>query len=350
MDLTPTPILLGVLYDFPQGDHGAAFESALRLGLQACTPRSDRPIEFLPEHTRGLPIGSEHELRQGFDNLVGKGALMIVGPSISDNALIAAPLADQHRIAAINYSGGERTRSEWMLHFQLGSLEEEPAFIARRIAELGHTRAAVVFDASPVGQRYMEYFEASRVQHGIEVTARASISPLTEHVDQLLADLARSEPDVLVYLGLGLASRAVAVARVEQSWNVPVIANSALMFGYIRPDWREAFAGWEYVDTISDHNAERATLAASSAASAAGPIGCAAYDIGRLIGTALDNCDHLTRAGVLDALRRVKRLPAATGMPGTLMGFGQYDHAALKGEYLVLREWRDGRTQEVARR
>jgi hypothetical protein len=31
------------------------------------------------------------------------------------------------------------------------------------------------------------------------------------------------------------------------------------------------------------------------------------------------------------------------------MGFGTYDHAALKGEFLVLREWKDGRTVQVAR-
>ena len=29
------------------------------------------------------------------------------------------------------------------------------------------------------------------------------------------------------------------------------------------------------------------------------------------------------------------------------MGFGHYDHAALKGQYLVLREWRDGTTVQV---
>jgi hypothetical protein len=29
------------------------------------------------------------------------------------------------------------------------------------------------------------------------------------------------------------------------------------------------------------------------------------------------------------------------------MGFGTYDHAALKGQYLVLREWRDGKTVQV---
>jgi hypothetical protein len=30
------------------------------------------------------------------------------------------------------------------------------------------------------------------------------------------------------------------------------------------------------------------------------------------------------------------------------MGFGVYEHAALKGPYLVLREWRDGRSVQVA--
>jgi hypothetical protein len=44
----------------------------------------------------------------------------------------------------------------------------------------------------------------------------------------------------------------------------------------------------------------------------------------------------------------VKALPAATGRPGTLMGFGNWDRGALKGEYLVLREWRSGRSVEHA--
>jgi hypothetical protein len=56
---------------------------------------------------------------------------------------------------------------------------------------------------------------------------------------------------------------------------------------------------------------------------------------------------HLTRAGLKDGLERVKRLPAATGMNGTTMGFGNYDHGALKGRYLVLRSWRDGKSVQV---
>jgi len=50
-----------------------------------------------------------------------------------------------------------------------------------------------------------------------------------------------------------------------------------------------------------------------------------------------------------DGLRRAKQLPATSGYDGTLMGFGTMEHAALKGHYLVLREWRDGRSVQIAR-
>lgn len=41
--------------------------------------------------------------------------------------------------------------------------------------------------------------------------------------------------------------------------------------------------------------------------------------------------------------------PATSGYEGTLIGFGVQDHAALKGQFLVLRAWRGGRTVQVDR-
>ena len=343
------PIRIGFLYDFPQGDD--LFAASLRLGLDevAATGRIDREIEFVEEQSRGLPSGSEHAITQSFATLVDAGAVAIIGPSISDNALIAAPLCDAARIPAINYSGGERTRSAWMFHYQVGSLEEEPPVLAQRMAERGLRRAAVVFDQSPVGRRYAECFEAARARLGLEVTGTASISSLAESADELLSRLRDGNPDVLVYLGLGVSSRAVALARLALDWNVPVLANSALMFGYARRDWRDGYAGWEYVDTIADDNVRRAALAELSPRAAGGPIGCAAYDMGRLLGEGIAQADHLTRAGIADGLRSAKQLPATSGYEGTLMGFGTGEHAALKGHYLVLREWRDGHSVQVQR-
>ena len=88
-----------------------------------------------------------------------------------------------------------------------------------------------------------------------------AIDPLLSDAGAVVADIRRGDPDVVVYLGLGAASHAVATAILDAGWDVPVLANSALMFGYVRADWRDAWATWEYVDTIADDNAERERLA-----------------------------------------------------------------------------------------
>ena len=60
-----------------------------------------------------------------------------------------------------------------------------------------------------------------------------------------------------------------------------------------------------------------------------------------------DTASRCPCAGIADGLRRVKLLPATSGHEGTTMGFGVFDHAALKGAYLVLREWRDGHSVQI---
>ena len=206
----------------------------------------------------------------------------------------------------------------------------------------------MIHDHSPVGAAYARYFEDARALEGIETTGVAAISPLSEDLRSVVARLRETGPDALVYLGLGVASRAVAVALADLDWSVPVVANSSLMFGYARPDWRDGWAGWEYLDGVADDNQMRAHLQEKSKRAAGGPIGCAAYDMGRLVGEAIARAGHLTRAGLKEGLERVKQLPATSGVDGTTMGFGNFDHAALKGRYLVLREWRDGKTVQIS--
>ncbi len=340
-------VRIGVLGDYPADDGGAANEIALCLGLEELGPRLDREVELLSCPVAGLPYGSEHEVVRGFHELVDAGALAIVGPAISDNGLIVTPLCDEVGIASINYTGGERTRGHYGFHYQVGSLEEEPAVLATRLLARGLVRPALIHDHSPVGRRYAEGFDEAAASLGLDLTGRIAIAPLTEDVTPALTRLRRGEPDSLVYLGLGVSSRPVALGLAELDWDLPVVANSALMFGYARPEWRDGWAGWEYIDAIADDNEARRALAGRDPATAAGPVGCALHDIGRLIGEALARTENLTRADVRDALERIKLLPATCGTEGTKMGFGHYDHAALTGTYLVLREWRDGKSVQV---
>jgi branched-chain amino acid transport system substrate-binding protein len=344
MDLTPDAVRIGVLHDFPQADD--AFERALRLGIDD-TGTLDRGIELVIEAVRGLPFGSERAVRDGFGALDAAGVLLVVGPSISDNALIARDLAARAELPAINWSGGERTRGPWMFHYQVGSLEEEPLVLAARLAQRGLRRVAVLHDHSPVGRGYLEHFVHAAGRLGLELTAALAISAVGGDLAPVVERARASEPDALAYFGLGAVSHDVARALKAAGWNPPVVANSSLMFGYLRRDWRDAWAGWEYVDAIADDNPQRQALAARDPRLAAGPTTCAGYDIGRVVALAVRDAEHLTRAGVADAVRRVKRLPATTGAAGTTITFGHFDHAALKGDFLVLREWRDGESVQV---
>ena len=350
MQVTAAPILVGSLFDFPQADEGTSFLDAVRLGLDdvAATGRLDRAVELVPHLARGLPLGTARDVENGFDDLEALGVLAILGPSISDNGLIVRDLADEAGLPCINYTGGEHTRSELMFHYQVGSLEEEPAVLARHLVDQGRRTVAVIHDHSPVGRRYAEFFEQARGLLGLEVTGTAAISPLAQDASALVSRLRTAEPDALLYLGLGVSARTVALALQAERWDVPVVANSALMFGYAQREWRAAWEGWVYVDTVADDNEMRARLRERSRPSAAGPIGVAAYDMGRLLGEGIARAVHLTRDGIRDGLERVKQLPATSGRDGTMMGFGSWDHAALKGPYLVLRTWREGRTVQVA--
>src|SRR5579859_1322680 len=104
-------IRIGFLYDFPQGDGGDHFEEAVRLGIDevAAGGGLDRDVEFLRVEATGLPMGTEHNIVGAFRDLELAGCVAIIGPSISDNGLIVAPLADAAELVALNYTGGERT-------------------------------------------------------------------------------------------------------------------------------------------------------------------------------------------------------------------------------------------------
>jgi hypothetical protein len=104
-----------------------------------------------------------------------------------------------------------------------------------------------------------------------------------------------------------------------------------------------------YCDTVSEGNAElqrvRDTLGLGDAALTPGVPGN--YDMGRLLAEGVSRAPILTRDGLVAGLERVKMLPAASGHAGTTMGFGRWERSALKGPYLVLRQWRGGSSVPV---
>jgi branched-chain amino acid transport system substrate-binding protein len=347
---TAHPAVIGVLLDIEAaGDTMAGAAPTLALEDVAASGRLDREIVFVQESAPGLPHGTAAAVEEAFARLEARGVLAVLGPAVTDNGLVVRDLADAAKLPCINWTGCDLTRSEWMFHYQVGSLEEEPHLLANRLAQGGHRSVVVVQDRSPIGQRYGSFFDEAAARLGLEIGAKELVSPVTADIGPAVDRLRRHGCDALAYLGLGFSARALGVALAERGWKPEVVANSALMFGYANPDWTEAWEGWTYVDAWSEDNPLLNQLRGRIAdASQAQPLFVATrYDLARLAAEAVAGAELLTRAGIKESLERIKCLPAALGTPDTTKGFGHWDRAALKGGFLVLRQWRGGQSQLV---
>jgi ABC-type branched-subunit amino acid transport system substrate-binding protein len=342
------PALIGVLIDVEAAgaDTFGGRPAALAIEDVAAGGRLDREIEFVQEAAPGLPHGNAAAVEAAFHRLVARGVLAIIGPAVTDNGLIVRDLADAARVACINWTGCDLTRSDWMFHYQVGSLEEEPFLLAGRLYDAGHRRVVMVQDRSPIGNRYGMFFEAAAQRLGLEIGAKELVSPVSSDVGAAVDRVRRQGADAFVYLGLGFSAQAVGTALADTGWKPDVVTNSALMFGYANPSWAEMWDGWTYVDAWSEDNPVLASVLERAGDGAQAPLFAASrYDLVRLIAEAVAGAELLSRTGIKESLERIKCLPSALGLPGTTMGFGHWDRAALKGGFLVPRQWRNGRSQ-----
>jgi branched-chain amino acid transport system substrate-binding protein len=351
------PIRVGVLNDLadaPSDDITSAggLEYYLQFAIDEvrATGRLDRDVELVTAYGQGLPRGTAAAVERAYAELVAHDVLVIVGPAIGDNALVATPLADAARVPTIHWAGTGKARSEWMFHLQVGSHEDEATVLARHLVATGARSLGLVYDRSPIGKRYAAYLESECEVLGLDITARRSVSPVVTDATAEVHMVMATNPDALVYLGLGLSGRAVAVAKRAAGWDVPALMNSAGMFGHV-PEVAADLDGWIYVDMFSDTNstlaALRERLGPDHSPDRAGASPAYGYDLGQLVAEGLARAPELTRTGVRDGLELVKWIPAVEGHEGTLLSFGTQDRGALHGRYLVLRRWDNGRSVEV---
>jgi ABC-type branched-subunit amino acid transport system substrate-binding protein len=344
------PLRVGILNDMSEGPPGPRdTETWLRMPIDdlVANGRIDRDFEFVHSWGLGLPSGTAAAVERAFSQLVDDDVLVIVGPAIGDDALVATPLADRYRVPTINWAGTERGRSEYMFHLQVGSHEDESIVLARHLHSLGARRVGVVHDRSPIGRRHVAFLQDEADVLGLQIAASASVPPLAEEAEAETGGVLDLGVDAFVYLGLGLAVPAVARAVTARGWTGPRAMNTCGMRGYA-PEFGQVIDGWVYVDMHSDTNSTLAALRARAGSAApAGPGLAFMFDLGRLVAEGLARAPERTRDGVKDGLENVKWLPAAEGMEGTLLGFGHHDRGALHGRYLVLRRWDGGQSVEV---
>jgi branched-chain amino acid transport system substrate-binding protein len=347
------PFRVGILNDMSAGPPGPGqnIEHWLQFAADELirNGRLDRGVEFVHGWGLGLPSGTAAAVERAYAALAEQDVLLIIGPAIGDNALVATPCAEAHRIPTINWAGSERARSHYMFHLQVGSHEDESILLAQHLHANGLKRVAVSYDRSPIGRRHFHFLQLEADILGLTISATSSLSPLAEEATAEVALLLESRPDAVLYLGLGLAAPAVAQALSAAGYTGPRAMNTAGIRGYA-PDFARAVEDWVYVDMHADDNRTLAHLRQQLEIPPHGALAAAkGYDLGRLMAESLARAPERTREGVKEGLEQIKFLAAAEGHEGTLLGFGHYDRGALHGRYLVLRQWQNGESVECPR-
>ena len=304
-------------------------------------------VEFVHAYGLGFPSGTAEAVENAYRQLADAQVNLIVGPAVDDNAVIAAALAEKLRIPTLNWSGAERARGRYMFQMQSGSPQEEARVIIDALKARKITRLAIAHDAAPHGARQAEELRREAVIAGIEA---AHIAPVAGDVDEigemLSAMLTDTTPQMhaIAWLDAGQRSSAHCGAKAIRAlgWAGTAIAN--------RPPRDGAqCGGWLYLDLIapgSDTGSgkPRSNSSLIELMSQPGLAGqeprCAArgHDFGRIVALALARSTDVSREGLRLALENVRWVPSAQGEVGTLLGFGPYDRAALKGRYLVVRQ------------
>ena len=173
-------IRVGILDDMSEGPPGLTdADRWIRLAVDdlLASGRLDRDVEFVHAYGTGLPSGTAAAVEHAFVELVDQDVLLIVGPAIGDNAIVATPFAEQYRVPTLNWAGSERGRSEWMFQLQVGSHEDESIVLARHMASIGATTVCVVSDRSPIGRRHLDFLVAEAEVLGLSVVGSATVSP-----------------------------------------------------------------------------------------------------------------------------------------------------------------------------
>jgi branched-chain amino acid transport system substrate-binding protein len=314
-----------------------------------------RAVEILATHVVGLPVGQPRNVVAAFQDLVDRGCVLVHSVGVTDNALVLRDVVNAAKTPMITMAGTTKFIGEHCFSLANGGHGEEAAILAAFVAEQGYRRIVVAGERSPGDAEYQAFFRDQARLYGLEVLkehyfdSRPSDAELDATLRHFRDDL---RPDALVYCGFGWNSGQFNPSLQRIGWTPPKIMNAAIMWALSGPEWARALDGWIGVEqTIEDHDPveknrnlppllerferrfgyrPRQTMTALL------------YDQGRAAAEAIINAPILTGEGITLGLERIKMMPTAIGGPRTYIEFGAQNHRGYKGDFLFMKQLRDG--------
>jgi branched-chain amino acid transport system substrate-binding protein len=352
------PTRVGFLSDMPIGDELGgyldpiilAFEDAMNEG------RLTRPVEIVAAHVVGLPVGTAQNVVAAYRDLVARGCVIVLSTGVTNNALVLMDPINTSAVPLITMAGTTRFVGPHCFSLANGGHGEEAAILAAYLADQGLLRVVVTGEGTEGDAEYRQFFREQAGLYGVEILDEHYFTeqPDDDELDTVLTRFRDdAQPDALVYCGFGLHSQSLNPSLARIGWDPPKVMNAAIMWAFSSPEWAAALDGWIGIEqTNNDHDDveknrnwgplldrhERRFEYRRDHTMIA-----LLYDQGRAAAEAIVNAPELTAAGISAGLERIKMMPSTLGGPRTYIGFGPQDHRGYRGDFMFMKQLRDGK-------
>ena len=351
------PTRIGFLSDMPTGNELGgyldpiilAFEDAMQEG------RLTGPVEIVAAHVVGLPTGVAENVSAAYLDLVAQGCVIVLSTGVTNNALVLMDSINASAVPLITMAGTTRFIGPHCFSLANGGHGEEAAILAAFLADQGYLRVVVTGEGTEGDAEYRRFFHEQAGLYGVEILAEHYFEsrPSGDELDAVMAHLRDEAPDALVYCGFGLHSNELNPSLARIGWDPPKVMNAAIMWALAGPEWMAALDGWIGIEqSLGDHedlqknrnwgplldrHEQRFGYRPDDTMIAL------LYDQGRAAVEAMVNAPELTGAGMTAGLERIKMMPSTLGGPRTYIGFGPEDHRGYRGDFMLMKQLRDGK-------
>ncbi|WP_147915417.1 ABC transporter substrate-binding protein [Ruania zhangjianzhongii] len=291
-------------------------------------------LELAVAHLNDAESGVTYELsveddqtdpRQGitvFEGFVDGGSSIIIGPTLSNGAFQAQPIAQEGAVPVLaisNTADGITEQGDYIFRDSLTEGQVIPQTIAAATEEFGLEDVVVMYSNDDAfTESGYEVFAESLEAEGVEVSNTLTFSVSDTDFRPLLTEAAGAEPDAIVVSGLIEAAIPLVTQAREVGLDVPIIGGNGFNNPQLMSDAGEAAEGvvvgaaW---NSASDNPENTDFLAAYEEEYGSQPdqFAAQAYAAMTIVDTAVrTNCSG-ERDDIQDGLTNISDLPTVLG-------------------------------------
>jgi branched-chain amino acid transport system substrate-binding protein len=350
------PVKIGILIDMDLNQLLAdwidptilALEDALNEGIWARSP-----VELVVADARGLPRENYKKVIDGYRWLVAQGCVVVLGPMISDNSLVLQDTANELKVACIGWTGAHRFASDYCFTVANGDIPTEGVICANWLHQQGLSKVGLFWEAGSSGRDYADYFRDEALRLGLTVTREVRLEPNPRNLEDHLAAMRDAGTEGIYYGGYGYAAFHFGPALEAIGWDPPRIMGTAFMFYSNKNRWGAGIEGWHGIDQLGEdgananYNAMVERFEKRFNRTTRNVVVALAYDTARVAIHGIANAAIPAPEEVKKGIERIRWMPATNGGPGTYIQFGPGDRKGYKGDFLTIRQLKDGELRFV---